>query len=156
MRASSPTGRPPESRGRPAVEAFGVTKRFGPTVALDDVQLRVEDRESHALVGRNGAGKSTLVSIITGLQAAERRDDLVSRPAGAERPHDRDGWRRAVACVYQKSTIIPTLSVAENVFLNRQQTSASIISWKTMRSRGAATHRHGGHRRRCAGIPRTS
>ena len=46
----------------PAVQAEGVVKRFGPTVALDGVKLTVQPGESHALVGRNGAGKSTLVS----------------------------------------------------------------------------------------------
>jgi simple sugar transport system ATP-binding protein len=133
-RASTLADRPaPQDRSRPAVEALGVTKQFGPTIALDDVHLRVEDGESHALVGRNGAGKSTLVSIITGLQTADR-GTVSFRGEPAPSPHDRNGWRRVVACVYQKSTIIPTLSVAENVFLNRQQTSRSIISWKAMRA----------------------
>ena len=54
----------------PLVEARGITKRYGPTVALQDGQLTVLPGESHALVGRNGAGKSTLVTILTGLQAA--------------------------------------------------------------------------------------
>ena len=127
-------GRPAsEDRSRPAVEAFGVTKQFGPTTALDDVHLCVADGESHALVGRNGAGKSTLVSIITGLQAADR-GTISFRGEPAPSLHDRDAWRRVVACVYQQSTIIPSLSVAENVFLNRQQTSGAVISWKTMRS----------------------
>ena len=123
----------PEERSRPAVEVLGVTKRFGATTALDHVRLRVEDRESHALVGRNGAGKSTLVSIITGLQTADS-GSVSFRGEPAPSQHDRDGWRRVVACVYQKSTIIPTLSVAENVFLNRQQTSGAVINWKTMRA----------------------
>ena len=120
-------------RSRPAVEALGVTKQFGPTTALNDVHLRVEDGESHALVGRNGAGKSTLVSIITGLQAADR-GAISFRGEPAPALHDRDAWRRVVACVYQQSTIIPTLTVAENVFLNRQQTTRSVISWKAMRA----------------------
>lgn len=123
----------PEDRSRPAVDAQGVSKRYGPTIALDDVRLRVEDRESHALVGRNGAGKSTLVSILTGLQAADK-GSIAFRDRPAPRQHERDEWRRVVACVYQKSTIIPTLSVAENVFLNRQQTSGMVIGWKAMRT----------------------
>ncbi|KAB2873201.1 MAG: ATP-binding cassette domain-containing protein, partial [Bauldia sp.] len=44
----------------PIVEATGVSKRYGPTVALNDARIRVVAGESHALVGRNGAGKSTL------------------------------------------------------------------------------------------------
>ena len=52
----------------PIVEATGVSKRYGATVALSDARLRVLPGESHALVGRNGAGKSTLVGILTGLR----------------------------------------------------------------------------------------
>jgi simple sugar transport system ATP-binding protein len=119
----------------PVVEAVGITKRFGPTVALDGARITVRAGETHALVGRNGAGKSTLVSILTGLQAAD--DGTVSfggRPA--PRLADRDAWRREVACVYQKSTIIPALTVAENLFLNRHDRGrAGLISWPALRRR---------------------
>ena len=116
------------------VEATGISKRFGATVALDDVDLRVEPGEIHALVGRNGAGKSTLVSILTGLQPADSGTVLFGgTPAPA--PADRDGWRRVVVCVYQKSTIIPDLSVAENLFVNRQAEGRRPISWRNLRRR---------------------
>src|SRR6516225_8368447 len=95
----------------PVVEATGISKRFGATVALQDAGLAVAPGEAHALVGRNGAGKSTLVSILTGLA---RPDSGQVQFDGHPAPplHDRGAWRRRVACVYQKSTIIPTLSVA--------------------------------------------
>ncbi|MET8054265.1 MULTISPECIES: sugar ABC transporter ATP-binding protein [unclassified Streptosporangium] len=116
-----------------AVEAVGITKRFGPTTALNGAGIAIAEGETHALVGRNGAGKSTLVSILTGLQ---RPDEGEVRFAGrpAPPPADRDAWRQRVACVYQKSTIIPTLSVAENLFLNRQ-TERGRINWRTLRRR---------------------
>ncbi|RCG32329.1 sugar ABC transporter ATP-binding protein [Sphaerisporangium album] len=117
----------------PAVEARGVTKRFGPTTALDDAGIAIAEGETHALVGRNGAGKSTLVSILTGLQRPDEGKILFAgRPAPAFA--DRDGWRRNVACVYQKSTIIPTLTVAENLYLNRQA-GRGPINWRSMRAR---------------------
>ncbi|MFD9278171.1 sugar ABC transporter ATP-binding protein [Streptomyces mirabilis] len=100
----------------PLVEARGVAKRYGPTVALQDGRLTVLPGESHALVGRNGAGKSTLVTILTGLQApdeGEVRFDGEPAPALT----DRDAWRRKVACVYQKPTVVPELTVAENLFI---------------------------------------
>jgi simple sugar transport system ATP-binding protein len=118
----------------PIVEAVGVTKRFGATTALDSVQLRVEPGDIHALVGRNGAGKSTLVSILTGLQEADAGTVTFSgRPAPP--PSDRIAWRSLVACVYQKSTIIPELSVAENLYVNDQAEPGRPISWRQLRAR---------------------
>src|SRR4051812_6592461 len=104
--------------GDPVAEAVDITKRYGPTTALDRAGITVRAGETHALVGRNGAGKSTLVAILTGLQAP---DAGAVRFAGVPAPRlaDRDGWQRRVACVYQKSTIIPDLTVAENLLLNR-------------------------------------
>src|SRR5262245_52193629 len=123
------------SEAVPVVEAVGISKRFGATVALHDAGIAVAPGEAHALVGRNGAGKSTLVSILTGLARPDegqvRFDGHPAPPLG-----DRGAWRRRVACVYRKSTIIPTLSVAENLFLNRQHTASGPvgpISWRRMR-----------------------
>ncbi|GIM90058.1 sugar ABC transporter ATP-binding protein [Paractinoplanes toevensis] len=115
------------------VEATGICKRFGPTVALDRAGIAVRVGETHALVGRNGAGKSTLVSLLTGLQAPDTgRITFAGRPAPPL--GDRDAWRRQVACVYQKSTIIPTLTVAENLFLNRHDRGAGgLIRWGALR-----------------------
>ena len=126
--------RPAERGGAdaiPIVEAIGVSKRYGATVALSDVRLRVLPGESHALVGRNGAGKSTLVGILTGLRepdSGEIRFHGEPAPAIA----DREGWRRRVACVYQHSTIIPDLTVAENLFINRQPLQRGFINWSTL------------------------
>ena len=118
----------------PVVDATGISKRFGATVALDGVDLRVEPGEVHALVGRNGAGKSTLVSILTGLEPADSGTVLFG---GVPAPTlgDRDAWRRIVACVYQKSTIIPYLSVTENLFVNRQTEGHRLINWRSLRRR---------------------
>ncbi|MFG2550299.1 sugar ABC transporter ATP-binding protein [Streptomyces sp. NPDC048581] len=120
----------------PLVEARAVVKRYGPTTALADGRLTVLPGESHALVGRNGAGKSTLVHILTGLQAADEgevRFDDEPAPALA----DRDAWRRKVACVYQKPTVVPELTVAENLFINRQPLQRGFISWRRLRTEAA-------------------
>jgi simple sugar transport system ATP-binding protein len=115
----------------PIVEAIGVSKRYGPTVALHDARLRVVAGESHALVGRNGAGKSTLVALLTGLRAPDSGD---IRFSGQPAPPlaDRQAWRERVACVYQHSTIIPALTVGENLFINRQPTRRGFINWTTL------------------------
>jgi simple sugar transport system ATP-binding protein len=120
--------------GGAVVEATGIRKHFGATVALSDARLRVERGEVHALVGRNGAGKSTLVSILTGLQSPDAGEvQFGGKPAPA--PANRAAWREIVACVYQKLTIVPTLTVAENVFLNRQAASSPVIGWSKLRRR---------------------
>ncbi|WP_079142167.1 sugar ABC transporter ATP-binding protein [Streptomyces sp. LUP30] len=119
----------------PVAEAVGIGKRFGATVALRDARIAVAPGESHALVGRNGAGKSTLVSLLTGLR---RPDTGVLRFSGEPAPPvgDIDAWRARVACVYQRSTIIPDLTVAENLFLNRQSAGPlQPIRWRQLRRR---------------------
>ncbi|MFF8726520.1 sugar ABC transporter ATP-binding protein [Streptomyces sp. NPDC015171] len=120
----------------PLVQAEGIVKRYGPTVALADGRLTVLPGESHALVGRNGAGKSTLVTVLTGLQAADAgtvRFDGEPAPPLA----DRDAWRSRVACVYQKPTVVPELTVAENLFINRQPLHRGFITWRGLRRRAA-------------------
>jgi simple sugar transport system ATP-binding protein len=122
---------PGQADAIPIVEAIGVSKRYGATVALSDARLRVFPGESHGLVGRNGAGKSTLVGILTGLREPDSGEvRFHGEPAPAI--SDREGWRQRVACVYQHSTIIPDLTVAENLFINRQPLRRGFINWSTL------------------------
>ncbi|MGW2058073.1 sugar ABC transporter ATP-binding protein [Streptomyces sp. NPDC001840] len=127
-----------------AVHAEGIVKRFGPTLALDDVRLTVRPGESHALVGRNGAGKSTLVSVVTGLHRPDAgRVTFGGEPAPAF--GDTTAWQSKVACVYQKSMVVPDLTVAENLFLNHYGldraaggSGGRFISWRGLRARARA------------------
>jgi simple sugar transport system ATP-binding protein len=121
-----------------AVHAEGIVKRFGPTVALDGVKLTVRPGESHALVGRNGAGKSTLVSVLTGLHRPdEGKVTFGGEPAPAY--GNTAAWQSKVACVYQKSMVVPDLTVAENLFLNNfgrgEAGSGRLIGWGALRRR---------------------
>lgn len=120
----------------PLVEARSVTKRYGETLALDQVSMNVLAGHSVALAGRNGAGKSTMVRLLTGL---DRPDTGEVRFAGEPAPDisARALWRSKVACVYQKSTIIPELTVGENLFLNDQPGSRfGSINWGEVRRLG--------------------
>jgi simple sugar transport system ATP-binding protein len=120
----------------PLVEARAVSKRYGKTLALDNVSMTVTAGQSVALAGRNGAGKSTLVRLFTGL---DRPDQGEVRFAGQPAPDvsARAQWRSKVACVYQKSTIIPELTVGENLFLNDQPGSRfGTIHWRKLRRMG--------------------
>jgi simple sugar transport system ATP-binding protein len=119
----------------PVGEAEHVFKTFGETRALIDVSLDVLPGECHGLVGRNGAGKSTLVSLLTGLTRPDRGS---VRLAGEPAPGlaDRGAWLQRVACVYQRSMVVPPLTVAENVFLNRPTAGETpLVNWNAMRSR---------------------
>jgi simple sugar transport system ATP-binding protein len=116
----------------PAVHAEGIVKRFGATVALDQVGITVAAGDAHALVGRNGAGKSTLVSVLTGLHTPDAgKVSFLGEPAPA--PGDTAAWQTKVACVYQKSMVVPDLTVAENLFLNRFDRGR--IHWSALRKR---------------------
>ncbi len=115
------------------VEVSDVSKRFGMSQALSDVSMRVPAGDSRALVGRNGAGKSTLVGVLTGIVSP---DAGRVRFSGEDAPGlaERQKWRDRVACVYQKSTLVPTLTVAENLLLNTQPTGGlGWIRWGAVR-----------------------
>lgn len=119
----------------PVAVAQGIWKGFGQTQALRDVSLDVNTGECHALVGRNGAGKSTMVAALTGLIRPDRGTVSLGGEA-APGLVDRAAWQRLVACVYQKSMVVPTLTVAENIFLNRATgENRDIVNWRAMRSR---------------------
>src|SRR2546423_2505489 len=122
--------------GRPVVAAHGVSKSFGATKALINAHIAVRPGEAHAPVGRNGAGKSTLVSTLTGL-AKPDTGQVTFDDAPAPPLSDQARWQSKVACVYQKSTIIGSLSVAENLHLNRQGPGLRPISWRQPAARTA-------------------
>ena len=116
-------------------EAQRVWKAFSETQALRDVSLAVEPGICHALVGRNGAGKSTLVAILTGLTRPDRGSVRLGGEA-APGLADRASWQRRIACVYQKPMIVPDLTVAENVFLNRTiEDQRGFIQWRVIEAR---------------------
>ena len=119
-----------EEKEPAAAEAEAIWKSFGRTKALQDVSVSVRPGECHALVGRNGAGKSTLVGILTGLL---KPDSGSVRLYGEPAPGlgDRAAWQQHVACVYQRSMVIPSLSVGENIFLNLGD--GTIVRWRELR-----------------------
>jgi simple sugar transport system ATP-binding protein len=118
------------------LEAKGITKRFGNTVALRSVDARLEAGRCLGLVGRNGAGKSTLVSILSGLVAPdEGAVTFDGRPA--PRISDVASWKSRISTVYQRSMVVPWLTVAENVFLGSQPTRSGLLNWGEMRERTA-------------------
>lgn len=105
------------------LEARGVVKLFPGARALDGVSLDVRRGEVHALVGENGAGKSTLMHVLGGIYRAEAGELFVDGELARFR-NAHEAILRGVSVVFQELSLVPGLSVAENIFANRQPVGA--------------------------------
>jgi ribose transport system ATP-binding protein len=102
-----------------AVRMTGVSKSFGGVRALQDVNLCFRRGEVHALLGGNGAGKSTILKILNGVHVPDEGTVEVDGVALTE--HTPEAARRAgIAMIFQEMSLVPTLSVAQNIFLTRE------------------------------------
>ena len=100
----------------PIVRAVGVSKRFGGTLALDNVDLGIVPGKVHGLVGENGAGKSTLIKLLSGVHQPTSGAILVDdHPISLASPAD--ALRAGIGVIQQDLRVVPALSVAENVML---------------------------------------
>jgi len=103
------------------LELRGITKRFGPLVANDAIDLVVRPGEIHALLGENGAGKSTLMNVLYGLYQPDDGEILIDdKPVAFRGP--RDAMVAGIGMVHQHFMLIPVFTVAENVELGHEQT----------------------------------
>ncbi len=116
---------------RTLLALVGISKRFGPVVALEGVDLELRAGEVHALVGENGAGKSTLIRIAAGaLQPDQGTVAVRGQPIGRLSP--RRSRALGIAVLHQQSALFGELSVAENLFLG---SDGALIDWRARRSR---------------------
>jgi general nucleoside transport system ATP-binding protein len=113
------------------LETFKLTKRFGSFTALDGVSLTVRPGTVHALLGENGAGKSTFVKCVVGYYRPDGGAVMVD-----QREHDIHSPTVArdlgIGMVYQHFTVVPGMTVAENLLLARGKIPA-VIDWKAAR-----------------------
>jgi general nucleoside transport system ATP-binding protein len=101
------------------IELLHIQKRFGGTLALDDVSLSLAPGERLGLVGENGAGKSSLMNVLYGLYRPDVGEIRVEgKPAGIHSPQD--ALELGIGMVHQHFTLVPTLTVAENVVLGHE------------------------------------
>lgn len=117
------------------VEATSITKRFGGAVAVDDVSVSVRAGEIHALVGENGAGKSTLMRVLAGvLQPDEGVVTLDGAPVSGG---TRAALDAGIALVHQELSLVPEMTVAENIMLGSFPVTAGTIRSKELRRAAA-------------------
>ena len=124
-------GETPLPSGAFGVDAIAMTMRFGDFTALDQVELKVRPGSFHALLGENGAGKSTLVKCIMGYYRPTEGAVLVGgREQAIANP--RDAHALGLGMVYQHFTLVPAMTVAENLVLARDDVPA-VVDWKKER-----------------------
>ncbi len=118
----------------PVLRMEGLSKRFGATVALDDVSFSLRPGEVRALLGENGAGKSTLMKILSGaIRPDAGRMTIDGAPYVPDSPLD--GRRSGVSMIYQELNLCPHLSVTENIMLGREAARAGRIDRAETRRR---------------------
>jgi ribose transport system ATP-binding protein len=114
----------------------GIRKAFGATIALDGVDLSVNEGEICGLIGQNGAGKSTLMSILSGaLQPDGGEMWIDGRPFAPDSPID--ARRAGVAMIYQELSLAPHLSVMENIMMGAEPIQFGLLDWARMRAMAA-------------------
>lgn len=109
------------------LEVINISKHFGELKALDKVSLRLKAGSFHALLGENGAGKSTLVKCIMGYYKPDEGEVLFgNKQENILNPHD--AMSLGIGMVYQHFTLIPNMTVAENIVLSKPNLPA-VINW---------------------------
>ena len=101
-----------------SLETQSVRKEYPGTVALRDISVRFEGGRIHAIIGKNGAGKSTLVKVLSGAIPCTSGTILVTgEPVQLRSP--KEALLKGIVAVYQELSLVPEMSVAENIFLGR-------------------------------------
>jgi len=111
-----------------------ISKRFGPTLALDSVNLGLQKGEVHALIGENGAGKSTLMNVLAGLLQPDEGSMEVEGIAYVP-SNPLDARSRGIALIHQELSLFPHLSVAENIMMGMEQSHWGLLDREQLRAR---------------------
>jgi simple sugar transport system ATP-binding protein len=120
-----------------AIELKSITKRFGSFVANDGVDLAVARGEIHAIIGENGAGKTTLMNVLFGLLQPDEGEILIDGEAKVL-PDPAAAIAAGIGMVHQHFKLVPSLTVAENVFLGMEIRRGPLIDRRAQIARTAA------------------
>ena len=121
----------------PRLRAVNISRRYPGVLALDGVSFDVLPNEVHALVGENGAGKSTLINLLAGVaQPSGGSLELNGHRVSFRNPVS--SQRAGIGVIFQESTLLPHLDVAENIFLKREPLWGPFIDRRAMRRASAA------------------
>lgn len=113
---------------------FNIRKSFGPTVALDGVNMDLEKGEVHALIGENGAGKSTLMNVLAGALLPDAgRMEIEGEPYAPA--NTLEARRRGIALIHQELSLSPHLSVAENIMMGIEPSKFGWLDRKNLNAR---------------------
>lgn len=117
------------------LEMKNITKTFPGVKALDNVNLKIKPNQIHALVGENGAGKSTLMNVLSGVYPfGTYEGDIIVNGEICQFKDIRESEAKGIAIIHQELALIPSLSVAENVFIGNEQTDNGItVNWNKTR-----------------------
>lgn len=114
----------------PILEMRSITKTFPGVIALEDVNLVVERGEIHAICGENGAGKSTLMKVLSGVYPhGSYTGEIYYAGEVQEFQSLRDSEAKGIVIIHQELALSPYLSIAENIFLRNEITTAGLINW---------------------------
>jgi ribose transport system ATP-binding protein len=117
----------------PLVRMAGIRKAFGPVTVLDGVDLDVFPGEVHVIAGENGAGKSTLIKILSGVYADYQGSITFSgQPIHPASPHQANAL--GIVAIYQELSLVPSMTVADNIFLGRAHTVGGMIDDRRQRA----------------------
>ena len=110
----------------------GICKNFPGVKALDNVDFNLNKGEIHALMGENGAGKSTLIKVLTGVEEFESGQIILEDKKSIINKSPKEAQENGISTVYQEVNLCPNISVAENLFLDREPRKFGLIDWKKM------------------------
>ena len=112
------------------LEMNSITKTFPGVKALDNVNLKVEEGEIHALVGENGAGKSTLMNVLSGIYPyGSYTGDIIYDGEVCMFHNIKDSEKKGIVIIHQELALIPYMTIGENMFLGNEQGSKWCIDW---------------------------